>query len=100
MKSNEEIEKILTDAFGSGGGVSVNYDENEKTWEVIFNDTDENGECWMDVTTLGRLNMQGLVYAGEQTGIDYEDGEEDNLETYYMDIFYFKHIEITNINQN
>jgi hypothetical protein len=73
---------------------NIQYDESEDLWEVIFMDTDKNGDAWIELSELKKLNSKGVVHIGEATGIDYEDGLDESTDMLYMDILYFQQLEV------
>ena len=88
--TKEEILKV-TFLVNTESNISINRDNENETWEVIWMNTKKHGEMDMTLTQLQYLNLNGLVYVGEQTGIDYE-GSETQTDMMYMDIAYFKEI--------
>jgi len=77
-----------------GEDISFYHDEDDGVWELIQYDTVERGELVLDYEELTRLNKLGLLYQDVQSGIDYEDEDEDGktIEK-YMDVYYFKYYE-------
>ena len=90
---NKDTQDILREIF-SDDSIDIHYDESEDLWEVIFMDTDENGYADMELSELKKLNSKGVVHIGECTGIDYEDGIDENTNMLYMDILYFQQLEV------
>ena len=88
--TKEEILKITFNATPKGN-ISINRDNENETWEVTWMNTKKHGEMDMTLTQLQYLNLNGLVYIGEQTGIDYEVSQTQT-DFLYMDIAYFKEI--------
>jgi len=65
--------------------------ENPSTnvYELVLDDGEE-----LSFSDLKELNYHSFVYHSEQTGIDFEDEDEDgNLFTRYMNIYYFSKAE-------
>jgi len=57
----------------------------ENVYELILEDEEE-----LTIYDLKTLNENGFMYHSEQTGIDYEDQDDDgNLIICYMNIYYF-----------
>lgn len=86
----ELVAGLVKNNLGEYENMDVNYDNDTGTYEVIFEDIHENGTLMLSCNELMNMNRDGLVYVGEQTGIDYE---MDNGNMLYMDIYYFQFIQ-------
>ena len=94
IKSDQEIkrvEEIFTAAFGYEDAISYNYDYDMEQWEVIWDDTDERGNFDISSSELQTLNLQGFVFVGGVTDVDYDTGDGTMK---HMDIIYFKEVEL------
>ena len=67
----------------------IQENPSSNVYELVLDDGEE-----LSFNDLKELNGQGFVYHSEQTGIDFEDEDEDgNLFTRYMNIYYFSKAE-------
>ena len=86
---NLEAIKMFKGLFGNkDNGFAYHYDSELELWEIIFFDTEFNGSLIIDSHEYEKMNLAGFIYAGVQTDIDYENEGE----TKFMDIAYFKYV--------
>ena len=79
-------EEILNNLHQEGKDINV--------WEYILEDGEE-----LTLNELKKLNEMGSIYHSEQTGVDYEDEDEDDIVVKYMNIYYFSQAS-SDIHQN